>query len=636
MTATLEDTHRSVRARTTEVSVRLSLALETVAVLASPAILYRVLRLRGMGPPQLPDPSIHTTFILDPHAIVDRYSAVFTPTARLREAGRVGFLIPARLLYLLFGATPAFFIFRYVLALLAIVPLYMLLREMRGRWAGFVGIAVVVSSPVVVAAWGTDFPDSAVVSYLTGAVSALALSLRASRWQLGWMIAGAALLTMAVWAFGLAVPLAAVIVVVYLAVRLRRDRARLGSDLAVLAGIALGLTLLLAIASKFMIGQFDFITPTVKSAQYLSMPGQTIANHSAGWGWAGFDAYLLVPPAIVIAFIVVFARRWRDVDTAVLFIGLTGALQLATFAYLQFAGNVQTLEMHYFSSTLWSSINIMFALTLVEVTRRIPLLGPGAAATDPRSVITRRLLAALPAALILLVFLVYEAHPYVLTLTWMTGGFVIAAVVIAAAVLGRLTDGWGDSPAARRSGARIALTGVLPGTVAVVMVGGILLLTVAIAPPHAQPANTVADPPPAYAGVLNGSMTPYLDMYAIDAQVPAFVGPPAYKGEVLMQWEPRGQLPDLQGPIGLYHNAITFVSITFPVPGARGIGRIKHFRPAQILLMSLTGNNFGTALKSLGRFGPVLVRQRVISHGSYHLHVALIDLRRYLRGHAVG
>ena len=33
----------------------------------------------------------------------------------------MGFLIPARLLYLLFGATPGFFIFRYVLALIAIV-----------------------------------------------------------------------------------------------------------------------------------------------------------------------------------------------------------------------------------------------------------------------------------------------------------------------------------------------------------------------------------------------------------------------------------------------------------------------------------------------------------------------------------
>ena len=286
--------------------------------------------------------------------------------------------------------------------------------------------------------------------------------------------------------------------------------------------------------------------------------------------------------------------------------------------------------MHYFSSTLWSSINVMLALTLAELTRRIPLLGPGAAATDRRSVITRQLLAGLPAAVVLLVFLAYEAHPYVLTLTWMTGGFVIAAVVIAAAVLGRLTDRW-----ARGSGARIALTGVIPGTVVAVMVGGILLLTVAIAPPHAQPPKTVYDPPPAYAGVLNGSMTPYLDTYAVDAQVPDFVGAPAYKGEVLLQWEPLSQYHDLLGPIGLYHNAITLVSGTFPVLRADGIGKIEYFRPGQILLMSLTGDHFGQALKSLAPFNAVLVRQRVISDGDYHLHVALIDLRSYLRGHAV-
>ena len=187
-------------------------------------VFYRVLRLRGMGPPQLPDPSMHSTFIIDPHDIFARYPALFTPTARLREAARVGFLVPARLLYLLFGAMPGFFVFRYVLALIAIVPVYLLLKRIYGRWAGFIGIAVVMSSPVVVTAWGTDYPDSAAVSYLTGGLAALAMSLQARPWRQGLAGDRGRSAHPDHMDAGVSVPLVVVIVVVYLAVRMARER----------------------------------------------------------------------------------------------------------------------------------------------------------------------------------------------------------------------------------------------------------------------------------------------------------------------------------------------------------------------------------------------------------------------------
>ena len=82
-----------------------------------------------MAPVELPDPSMHTIYIVDPREMFIRYTAALTPTARLREGAQAGFLVLARLFYLAFGAVPR--LLRHalpVLALVAIVPAYVLVR----------------------------------------------------------------------------------------------------------------------------------------------------------------------------------------------------------------------------------------------------------------------------------------------------------------------------------------------------------------------------------------------------------------------------------------------------------------------------------------------------------------------------
>jgi Dolichyl-phosphate-mannose-protein mannosyltransferase len=608
-------------------------------VLASPVVLYAVLRLRGMAPPQLPDPGIHTGFIVDPHALFARYHDFLTPTARFREAARVGFLVPARLMYLLFGAVPGFYAFRYLLALIAIGPLYLLLRQSYGRWAGFIGIAVVMSSPVVITAWGTDYPDSAAVAYLTGGLAAFALTFTGEQRRPGWLVAATGLVTMAVWSHGVSVPLAAALFVAYVGVRLRRKPAHLGGDLALVAASAIVVTLLLGIASALLLGQFDFITPTVQSATELSSASEVRLWHSASWRWVLYDNYLLVPPAILASFLVVFARTKRRIGTSQLYIGLALGLQVATLAYLQFFGTFWGLEIHYMSSPLWSSVNITLAIIVAELARPMMIgLGPAersrtsaAEPLEPRKGAARWVACGVPALIVLAVALAYEADPHVPAMTWPRGGLAIAAILLAAAVVGRLAIAWAHLAANRRSGMRLAAGYVLSLAAITVVTGAALVLTVAPGKPHRPLAGTVAHPQPDYAQALGGSDAVSVDRYAVDSELPGFVGGPAYRNELLLTWAPRTDFGPLQGAMGIYHNRFLWVSRTFPVLGKAGARKIERLHVAQVLFMSLSGKHFAEAVRTLAPYQPVVVRRAILAHGSFHLHAWLVDLRRYLR-----
>lgn len=594
-----------------------------------------------MAPASLPDPGIHTAFIVDPRDIFLRYQAVLEPTARMREAARVGFLVPARVSYLLFGGVPGFFVFRYVLALVAVVPVYLLLRRCYGRWAGFVGIAVVMSSPVIVTAWGTDYPDSATVSYLIGALATLALSWESPR-PGRWLILSGALLTLAVWSLGVAVPLVAALALAYLGVRLVRRRARLGVDVSLVLLSGLLTTGLLAVCSKLLIGQFDFITPTVHSAEVLSEPYYVQMYHSTSWAWAKYDPYLLVPPAVILAFAVVFARRWREISATCLFVGLAGLLQLAALAYLQFFGSEEFLEAAHFSSTLWASTTVMLALIVAELLS--PVVRPSVA--DPAPVgragdgwgamarVANQGVVIAPTALVIGVALVYEAtSPRVPDMTWSSGAIFVVDPLLAAAVFGRLSIG----PAtARVSALARRLRAVWLTCAAVIVMGCVLVLTVAPGSPHGPLPGTVTatapDPAPPYAQALGGSATTYIEEYSVTTRVQAFVGQASYRGERLLTWWPPLDIGYVLGPVGLYHAGFNMVSPSFPELGAYGITRIRTRRPAQVLIMSATGQDFARAVASLAPFRPVVVRRGVLSDGSYHLHLWLADLEKYLRG----
>jgi hypothetical protein len=578
--------------------------VEVALLVFAPLLAFLLLHPRAMSAPVLPDPAMHSVYLWDPGDLARRYAPsalpaylrhyIGPPAAYFRWGARPGFLVPGRLAYLAFGAVLGFLAFRYVLALIATVPAYVLGKRCYGVGVGALAVCLVLASPVVVTAWGTDFPDSAAVSYILGGLACLVMPSPRSAARRRWQLAAAVLLTAGVWSLATtALVVAVAVVVVALQTAVRRGLSAMLADFLWLASGAVATTVALGVGSWLVLGRFGYVVPTIQAVSFLATPAQTAFWHSTNWRWALGDAYLLVLPATCLAWAMLAVRRRIPMPAAA--IGIIAALQLAVAAAGQFGGSLQLLEEHYLSSPLWGASLLTLMVVIAELTHPM----------------TRHPLARwLPAALVIGVAVLSEAAPPVPAVGWLPWGAALAALVVSLAA----AVAWLPR--------QLATAGT---AAAVAILGALMALTVAPNSTSAKLPGTVFDPPTGYQGALGGSWRTMADDYRLEQAVRRLVPNATYQGEQLVDCFPYPSPLEAQ-LIGLFHSSVNTLPGGCPNLGPAARAEIRSRNVAQLVAMAPNERlDLPLLMQHLAQLHPRLVRFASLHSGTESVQVAVID-----------
>lgn len=518
---------------------------------------------------------------------------------------RLGFILPAHLADLVFGAVPGFYVFRYALALAAVGPTYLLFRRLFGgrafaRGAGGVAVAVILSSPVVLNAWGTDYPDFSAVSYLIAGMVCLVIP-ASTRWRrAGWVAAAGIAFGLALNSHIMTAPLVAAMLAAYALVHGWRRLAATAAELLLVVVSVAAATGVLAFAALVMYGEADIISPTVDAVRVLRTAAQIRLWHSTNWRFVLSDTYLLVPPALLAAWAVVRLPRWRGVRREERILVLATALGVLAYFYVQFFADGSTLEYHLYSSMLWSGVTLTTAFLVVAACR--PLL-------------RRPWSAGVPTLLVLVVpriCVVLYRLPQFGMLWW---GVVIAVAVVG---LARLI------PRAWSSRSKAAL-------LATALVVALFTLTAAPLPTHPRLVGQTGLPAGHYSDVIGGDGHVELDQYRAASEPVTVVPPATGPGDSLMMWPSPGDDVLLGYPMAQYFWHVQSLPPTLPDFTAFDGAELRKRQPRLLLLMGATSARFLTAVAALqqANFSPRVIRRATLAPGLWRYSVWVVQLDRY-------
>ncbi|CAN5123580.1 hypothetical protein BH18ACT4_BH18ACT4_03100 [soil metagenome] len=575
-------------------------AIEVVLLALSPIIACVITGFQRMVTAHMIDPSFYTAYAQHGPELVNRYGTVEYFWVR------VGFIFPARLTYLLFGPVGGFLTLRYLLALLAVVPVYVLFRRLRGVAVASISAAVILTSPVILHAWGTDYPDSTAVSYLFAGIAALFMPTRSLRERLAWLSVAGIALTLAVHSQAIVVPLVVACVIASVVVGFGRDRWRAVLEMVPLAVWAVLVTGGLMVVAHFALGSGNLITPTLRAIVNLRTPTEVAKWHSPNWRWVLNDPYLFVPPAIFAAWAATKLLRRRlqratvdrvIVDRAEAGIVLAAVLQFAIYWTWQFHLRGTSLEYYFYSSMVWPGVAVVTAFLVADLTE--PLLRD------------RRLRWA-PVALVVAVPLGSSVVDQHVQFDMVPLGAILVVALVAAA-----------AATARWVGALTATAGV-----AVVLA---LAVALTIGKPLGEPLleGQVLLPAAEFGRVIWTDDSPLVDRYQVISEVHELVPPPAEQGDLLMPWwaPMKSETTNMAAAQWLWHHSA--LPETLPELTPFGAERLRSHRPGTVLMLSDTGREFEPAMAALhsAGFDATVLRTEALRSGDVVLHVQVVTMK---------
>jgi 4-amino-4-deoxy-L-arabinose transferase-like glycosyltransferase len=569
---------------------------QVAALAIAPVAVFVVLRVRPMAQVNSIDPFLHMAYIEHGRELIDRFGTVGF-TANYQWA-RVGFIIPAHVFFRLFGAVTGFYAFRYALALLAVVPVYLLFRRLHGPRAGWIAVLLVLTCPIILVAWGSDYPDSAAVSYLLAGTACLVMP-APPRWRRLWVLAAGALFALALHSHVVTALAAGGAVVGYVVVFWRRPILASLLDVLLLGTAVLAITAILVIGSYRYYGQLNVFAPTIDALVRYRVPSEIAKFHSTTWKWMLYDVYLLVPPAVIAAWV---ALSWRLRDRlpreeAAIVLGSLATLVAYTLA--EFVGRNWTLEYYFYTSLLFAGGILVLATVVVRISG--PLLRSSAWAW-----------AVAPIGLVIVVPVLLRPLRPVMQFELPIAA-VIAMVVVALAFTARtrLAD-----TAARR----------LP-VVAILLVALTALMT---GEPLQRPFFPGQMPLaiPDYGSVLFTDGGSVVDDYAVASQLRTVVPSAQSEPGAMVMWWPQSHQPVIDQAAAQYLWVDDALTATMPALDDAQVAYLLAKDTRWLVLLGDDGREFGPAMEQLQArgFTATTWREQELRSASVSMRVRVVEL----------
>jgi hypothetical protein len=325
-----------------------------VAVASLPVVLLLVLRVSPYFGLNNGDPFVYVGYSNDFRNHVHRFGYTY-------HSVRFGLIFPLRA-SLVFGPVWGYFILRYLLYLLAIVPMYFALKPY-GRRLALLGPVLFVANPVAAQAIMTTHPDTIVVPAFTAVVCLLALCLRQSGWKVPMLAASAGLVAgIALNANLFVVPLLAMaigLVFVLFVMQRRLVDALSGSVAFVLAAGAVCLAGMLVYRHLF-----DDANIYRTSFNAMNDISDSTVWRSPSYEWLGTRRYIYAPLFALLLGAVALVRQRRSRQPLAadrLFLFAVTAASVMFFVAHQFLFDGASLEIAYYFSYVIGPVCLLVA-----------------------------------------------------------------------------------------------------------------------------------------------------------------------------------------------------------------------------------------------------------------------------------